>query len=167
MAGRHFIMLVVLATTGLVAAAKLPYGYLPSENSKVWTAPADAAARVNPLPADEIHVQTGKTTYVRLCDACHGEAGRGNGVLADILDVPPGDLGVACRAGVQSDGALFWKITTGRGPMQSYEQVTTEEQRWQLIHYLRTLAVPAPAAPPEAPPKTPPADPPAKAPPKK
>lgn len=37
----------------------------------------------------------------------------------------------------QSDGALFWKITEGRTPMAAYKDVLTEEERWQLINFIR------------------------------
>jgi len=40
----------------------------------------------------------------------------------------------------QSGGALYWKITHGRGDIASYEQVIAREQRWAVAHYLRTLA---------------------------
>ena len=40
----------------------------------------------------------------------------------------------------QSDGALFWKIIHGRGPMPAWEGAFPDEQLWQLIDYVRTLA---------------------------
>lgn len=35
---------------------------------------------------------TGKAEFDRLCAACHGESGKGDGFLADVLSPPPGDL---------------------------------------------------------------------------
>ena len=43
----------------------------------------------------------------------------------------------------ETDGELFYKISTGRAPMPAGEKLMTEEQRWQVINYIRTLA-PAP-----------------------
>jgi len=42
---------------------------------------------------------------------------------------------------VQSDGALYWKITGGntRGGMPTFSFLP-ELQRWQLVMHLRTLA---------------------------
>ena len=40
-----------------------------------------------------------------------------------------------------TDGELFWKITTGRAPMPSWEDKLSEVQRWQLVNYLRLLAM--------------------------
>ena len=34
---------------------------------------------------------------------------------------------------------LFWKITEGRKPMPSTKKSLTEEQRWQVVNYIRTL----------------------------
>ena len=39
-----------------------------------------------------------------------------------------------------SDGALFWKITQGRPPMTSFRTLLTDDQRWQVVNYIRTLA---------------------------
>ena len=37
----------------------------------------------------------------------------------------------------QSDGALFWKISTGRADMPGFEDMLSEEQRWHVVNYLR------------------------------
>ena len=41
----------------------------------------------------------------------------------------------------QSDGELFWKLSTGKGMMVPYKHSLSEEKRWQLINYIRTLKV--------------------------
>jgi hypothetical protein len=40
----------------------------------------------------------------------------------------------------QADGALYWKITKGRAPMASFKTLLTDDQRWHVINYIRTLA---------------------------
>jgi len=35
---------------------------------------------------------TGKAEFDRLCAACHGESGKGDGFLVDVLSPPPSDL---------------------------------------------------------------------------
>jgi len=48
-----------------------------------------------------------------------------------------------------TDGELFWKISEGRRPMPEFKKRLTEEQRWQLVNYVRTFAPkPAPAPKP-------------------
>ena len=39
----------------------------------------------------------GKIEYLSSCAACHGEDGRGDGILASILKVPPADLTTLAR----------------------------------------------------------------------
>jgi len=41
----------------------------------------------------------------------------------------------------QPDGSLFWQITEGRKPMPSFKKDLSEEQRWQVINYVRTLGI--------------------------
>jgi glucose/arabinose dehydrogenase len=40
----------------------------------------------------------------------------------------------------QKDGALFWKMTEGRGNMPAYGQVLSEQNRWALVLYIRRLS---------------------------
>ncbi len=108
-----------------------------------WTAPARAARKANPVPADEKSIAAGKVLYLQECRACHGDAGKGDGPSAATLEKKPGDLS-SPKLWEQSDGALFWKITNGRKPMPTFEQKFTDEQRWAVVNYVRTLA-PRPA----------------------
>jgi mono/diheme cytochrome c family protein len=57
---------------------------------------ASASAQDRPDPAA---AAKGQIIYVRYCASCHGTAGRGDGVLAPDLRVPPADLTrIAARA---------------------------------------------------------------------
>jgi hypothetical protein len=40
----------------------------------------------------------------------------------------------------QSNGSLFWKITNGRANMPAFKQILSEEQRWQLVSYIRKIS---------------------------
>jgi len=40
----------------------------------------------------------------------------------------------------ETDGALWYKITTGRNPMPENKSILTENERWELVTYIRTLA---------------------------
>jgi mono/diheme cytochrome c family protein len=57
----------------------------------------------------------GKMEYLSSCAACHGENGKGNGVLASVLKVPPADLTTLSR---RNDGhfplAAVTEIIDGR-----------------------------------------------------
>ncbi len=78
-----------------------------------------------------------------------------------MYDVKPADFTDPHMIGEMPEGEIFWKISEGRRPMPSFKKQLTEEQRWQLVNYLRTLA-PKPAAAPKpvpAPAKTKPTPP--------
>lgn len=106
-----------------------------------WVAPPEADRMKDPMVDDPKAAMRGGKVFRSLCWTCHGMEGHGDGPNATVLKVRPADLGSA-SVQRQSNGALYWKITHGRGEMASYEQVLSREDRWALAHYIRTLAQP-------------------------
>jgi len=76
---------------------------------------------------------------VTYCVPCHGNKGKGDGVAAAALKPKPADHS-SQKVQSQTDGAIFYKITTGRLPMAPYKDILNTTQRWQLVNYIRTLA---------------------------
>ncbi len=107
--------------------------------SDPWVAPADASAANNPVAVSSDALKKGRVIYDDRCADCHGRKGRGDGSGGNDLERKPTDLTAGAFAS-QSDGAIFWKLTQGRKPMPSYARKLSEEERWQVIHYLRALA---------------------------
>ena len=104
-----------------------------------WNAPATAANLQPPFSTDTKAIKSGRAIYEERCADCHGKSGKGNGPSASDLEKAPTNFRAGkCQS--QSDGELFWKITEGRKPMPSYKKKLSEEQRWQVVHYLRTFA---------------------------
>jgi mono/diheme cytochrome c family protein len=132
------MMKLLLRSSVLVCLAGWVLFLSGAGGEEEWKAPARAAKKQNPIPADEKSIAAGKAVYTKECYSCHGTAGKGNGPAAKDLAKSPGDLS-SPKMCEQTDGALFWKITTGKKPMASYETLLTEEQRWQVINYVRTL----------------------------
>ena len=81
------------------------------------------------------------------CIFCHGETGAGNKENLPRLRRVPADLSDKDRMPKLSDGEIFWKITRGiPGIMPGREKELTEEQRWHVINFVRTLAKEKPKA---------------------
>lgn len=143
---RHPISTAALA---LALATAAHAGDAAQANSPTWTAPAQAASQPNPLAADPGAKARGKALYDSACAACHGPKGKGDGPAGAFLQrggarIRPRDLSDPALA-QESDGALFWKISEGRTPMPAFHETLSDEQRWEVVTFVRTLA-PAPPA---------------------
>jgi len=134
---RKTVILLAAALTGTLAGVAVAQTSAPGADE--WVAPARAAKRKNPIEANEASFAKGKVVWAKECASCHGDKGKGDGTAVKDLEKKPGDI-TAAKTQDQSDGALFWKITEGRKPMASYAQTLSEEDRWHVINYLRTLA---------------------------
>ena len=138
-----------LAVAGLLTALGVGVFPVPAQNApktegEVWTAPARAARKQNTVAVDAKSVNQGKDNFVVGCLACHGPSGKGDGPASASLErngmpVRPGNLANP-KLWEQTDGALFWKISEGRSPMPAFQEVFSEEERWQIVNYVRTLA---------------------------
>jgi mono/diheme cytochrome c family protein len=103
-----------------------------------WKAPESAKNIINPIPSDASSIAAGKVLYTKECLQCHGKKGFGDGPNSSTLDKSPEPLNTA-KVKNQTDGELFWKIKEGRKPMPSTKKNFTDEQRWQVVNYIRTL----------------------------
>lgn len=107
--------------------------------SPPWVAPDSANARSNPIAANSISISRGKELYQAACLPCHGTKGAGDGPAAPTLERHPGILSDP-KLWLQPDGAIFWKLSEGRSPMPSFKEGFSENQMWDVVNYVRTLA---------------------------
>ena len=129
---QHVFYLLILLSFTLLC-------YTSSSQSTNWVAPKDADNVKNPLTGNASILADARTLYVANCGPCHGEKGRGDGPAAQGLNPKPADhTSVAVQN--ETDGALFWKLSEGRNPMPGYKKIFTDQQRWELITFIRTLA---------------------------
>ncbi len=136
---RRFLI-SVLSLFAMIASLKTAAGEDTSTpTGSEWKAPARAAKKQNPVPLDANSMAQGKVVYIRECLSCHGEHGKGDGPSAKGLEKSPGDLTDSQRISAQSDGELFWKISEGKTPMPTLRKTLTDEERWQVVHYIRTF----------------------------
>jgi mono/diheme cytochrome c family protein len=104
-----------------------------------WLVPAEASATANPIPSTPDALGNGSAIYHQSCMVCHGAEGNGDGQGATFLVPKPASFADPAFA-KQADGAIFWKITTGRNAMPVFKTLLTDTQRWQLVDFLRTFS---------------------------
>jgi len=121
-----------------------PYDFLNGiageavESNGSWVAPPSSNSVRNPLRGNTSATALGKIKYEQLCAICHGKSGRGDGIAGMSLTPRPANF-TSSKIQSQTDGALFWKLNEGRAPMAGYKTILKENERWQLINYLRTF----------------------------
>ncbi len=119
---------VVLSATLLVAQT----------TTNLWKVPSFKARKKNPVTTSAESRRTGRTLFVKECLTCHGDTGSGDGPAAKDLEKNPGNL-TDPKLWNESDGSVFFKITVGRRPMPAFRDMFTDEQRWHIVNYVRTL----------------------------
>jgi mono/diheme cytochrome c family protein len=122
------------------AIVLLALGVTAMNMMKNWGESAAARKLKNPVPATAEALGAGKADYSEHCRNCHGERGDGKGEKAAELSVAPGDFTDARKLNGRTDGELYWQITRGRLPMPAFDDKLSDQQRWQLVDYIRTFA---------------------------
>ena len=114
-------------------------------SKNTWELPDDADKTRNPTASTPESIAKGKELYLERtkgnCIFCHGETGSGNAENLSRLRRKPADISNKERMAAMTDGELYWKITKGiTGIMPAGERRMTEEERWHVVNYIRTLA---------------------------
>jgi mono/diheme cytochrome c family protein len=131
------------AACGLLAAAcgQPPSGEIASGPPPVPDAKPEP---VKTLPAAPVTAET-RATYQWYCAQCHGAEGRGDGINAKFLAVPPRDHTQADYLETRSDEELFQTIrmgglAAGRAPcMPAWGHTLDEATMRSLVRYIREL----------------------------
>ena len=113
---------------------------------KTAKAPDAFLTKTNPLSSSAGAIKAGKELFLKTaqpvaCVMCHGEQGDGKGLMGAALMPPPRNFTCGAMMRDISDGQLFWIIKNGSPGtgMMSFASLP-DEQVWQLIHYIRSLA---------------------------
>ncbi len=120
-------------------------GAQPDFSKNTWELPEDADKTKNPTTVSPESIAKGKELYMERskgnCVFCHGDTGAGNEANLAKLRRKPADLTNKERQAAMTDGEVFWKISKGiQGIMPAGEKRMTEEERWHVVNYVRTLA---------------------------
>lgn len=90
----------------------------------------------------------GKEVFMASCAGCHGPEGKGDGgqKMVDNLgySVRPRDLTAGIFKRDATSKELYYRMMAGLpgSPMPSYAGTFSQEQIWQLIHYVQSLSSP-------------------------
>ena len=133
------VMLLVFGSGSAAQDSAKPASDQPAP-VKPWVAPADVRAVKNPVPVTPEGLAAAAKLFKDNCVMCHGEKGQGDGESAKTLNRKPANFTDKAMMSAETDGALFWKMSQGRAPMPSWEDVFSETQRWQLVNYVRQFA---------------------------
>jgi mono/diheme cytochrome c family protein len=147
-----------IAGTSMPSWAALPeqdrralVAYVKSFSEAFRTQPVGTSVAVRqPPPVTPRILATGKDLYEQAgCFDCHGRSGKGDGPAAATLKdewgypITPYDFTVPGKMkGGGSVQEIYQTLTIGIGgtPMPSYDEALTEEERWAIAYYVRSLA---------------------------
>lgn len=99
----------------------------------------------NPVPVTPATFQRARALYAINCAMCHGPQGHGNSYIASLFGqarvTPPVDF-ASQRVKARRPGEIYWFLSNGLGNMPAFGKLLTSEERWLLVHYVRSVAGP-------------------------
>jgi len=121
----------------LPAKGSIPRGFTPYEyeNSPAGYELAKANLK-SPLAPEDIDEAKGEQLFTIYCAICHGDKGDGKGNLAKrekFAGVPN------YKDRVITEGSIFHVVTYGLNMMGSHANQLSQEERWQVAHYVMKL----------------------------
>ena len=131
---RVFSMIAMVAAVCALAVAASA-----QDEGSTWEVPEEARAEENPVENTDEAVTAGGALYKKHCTMCHGDALKGDGPATQFIKPAPPDISTKADKERMTDGEIFYKITTGKRPMPAMQRKMSDEERWQVVLYLRTL----------------------------
>jgi mono/diheme cytochrome c family protein len=134
--------LVIALVIAILLALLLAAPALSSQEVKLLgcTVPEEAAKKENPSKADAGSIGEGRRLFVSQCALCHGKAGDGKGDLVEAMKLKVRDYSDPAVLKDVSDGAMFYVLQKGCGDMPAEGGRLKDEQMWNLVNYIRSLA---------------------------
>ena len=121
------------------ANGSVTYPYADTEDGRTA---AMAGILSNPFPITEKGLAKGKNLYNIYCAICHGEKGDGAGYLVrddgGKYPVQPANFLLEEQVAA-TNGRYYHAVYFGRNLMGSYKDKLSYEERWDVIHYIRSL----------------------------
>lgn len=91
-------------------------------------------------PVTRALLQTGRTSFERVCATCHGMTGDGVSVVATKIQHgnPPPPL-IEDRLRAYPREKIYATVTSGYGHMPSFADMLNQEERWAVASYVKAL----------------------------
>lgn len=112
----------------------------------------EGKALQNPYPTDEAALKKGEKMFRYSCAPCHGLEGKGNGPVTYNKPDPdpkkavrrfamPAPLlsGDGAVSPTRTDGYIYLTIRNGGAGMPAYGTSLTDQERWAIVAYIRSL----------------------------
>ena len=121
---------------GTIPLEEVPFQYEKSEEGLLLA----GRELENLLEPEQEVIEAGAGVYKVFCMMCHGEAGDGKGHLftGGKYPYPPANLLQEKTLG-RPDGELYHIITLGYGIMGAHGPMMTQQERWEVITYIREV----------------------------
>ena len=91
----------------------------------------------NPIASTPENIEAGKLQYERFCQHCHGETGKGDGLVAKAYKGVPVYSSDALKD--INDGHIYHVITHGKGRMWPHGSQISSQNRWKIVLYVHEL----------------------------
>ncbi|MGK0364648.1 MAG: mono/diheme cytochrome c family protein [Saprospiraceae bacterium] len=119
----------------------VPYYYADTEEERTR---AISEIQANPFPITIEGMERGQELYDIFCGICHGVKADGNGWLVDEANLnakyPAAPANFLLDDHINSsNGRYYHAIMYGKNVMGAYKDKISYEERWQVIHYIRSL----------------------------
>lgn len=102
----------------------------------------DVPTVTSPIKSSNESQGRGKLVFETNCATCHALNGSGQGPAAHGITTFPRQLWVWNNTDSSTDSYLYWFITNGRNEMPPWGLVLSENERWDVINYIKTLEQP-------------------------
>ena len=123
-------------------SGSVPYYYDDSAEGRLA---AIAELNDNPFPITDEGLDRAKFLYETFCGICHGNTGNGLGYIYNEDENPNAKYPLAPanfltdELKAASNGRYYHAIQYGYNAMGAYKDKLSYEERWQVIHYIRSL----------------------------
>jgi mono/diheme cytochrome c family protein len=111
------------------------FEYGPGDSMRIHP---EVIAYPNPIPLDSNVLNEGMVLYERFCAVCHGKNGKGDGTVTKSGAIKPNPYD-GDKLKNYTDGQIYHTIMYGQGVMGSYTSQVQYEDRWKIVHYVKTL----------------------------